>query len=117
VKDILIYGALALFVLAFILVKLSNGKEPSENKPFFGDRVDGQKASRKAFLWSVAIAVGSSIYLYDGKFTFYSRYGGEGSTITLESRPGEFYFVVFLLVVLPILVAIWEGVKILRQQR
>ena len=115
--DILIYGALALFVLAFILVKLSNGKEPSENKPFFGGRVSGHKASKKAFFWSVAIAIGSSIYLYDGKFTLYSRYGGGGSIITLESRPAEFYFVVFLLVVLPILVAIWEGVKIIKQQR
>jgi|TARA_R110000851_G_scaffold332434_1_gene508678 magnesium-transporting ATPase (P-type) len=116
-RDILIYGALAIFVLAFILVKLSDRKEVSKDKPFFGGLVDGQKASKKAFLWSVVIAVGSSIYLSDGKFTFYSRYGGEGSTVTLDSRPGEFYFVVFLLVVLPILVAIWEGVKILRQQR
>ena len=70
-RDILIYGALAIFVLAFILVKLSDRKEVSKDKPFFGGLVDGQKASKKAFL----------------------------------------------LVVLPILVAIWEGVKILRQQR
>lgn len=115
--DILIYSALAIFVLAFILVKLSNGKEPSERKSLFGGRVDEQKASKKAFLWSVVIAVGAFIYLSDGEFTHYSRYGGGESAITLESKPGEFYFLVFLLVVLPVLVAIWEGVKIIKQKR
>ena len=115
--DILIYGALAIFVLAFILVKLSSGKETPKNQPLFGGRADDQKASKKAFLWSLVIAVGASIYLYDGKFTVYSRYGGGESAVTLESRPGEFYFLVFLFIVLPILVAIWEGVKIFRQKR
>lgn len=113
--EFLQYGALALCVMAFILLKLSGREQKAERKPLFGRRGNEANASRTAFVLCAVIAIGASFLFLDGEFTVYSRFGPTASSISLDANPGEFYFYLFLLVVLPALVAIWEGVKLLKR--
>ena len=85
-----------------------------KKKSFFGKKlVDEKKASKKTIIYGLLIAIVTSIFLSDGEFKYYSRFG-PAKTITLRENPFDFYIWIFLFVVLPLIVVIWEAFKLFK---
>ena len=75
--------------------------------------IDEKKASKKTIIYSLLIAIVTSIFLSDGEFKYYSRFG-PAKTVTLRENPTDFYIWIFLFVALPLIVVIWEAFKLFK---